>query len=405
MPKIVISRPITISASPASHTVPLLNSQLPTASPVGANPLSGAASSINDISEYRIEGTHTLAGNVTVNPDSGAVERMQVVFKYRANLVTDSANGKAFSIFGFKFTDNQATKDANIECYFNGTTWEVTYIADFSEDGNIEEDDFAAESIPEAAFQDESIPERAFQDASVPPRALQPRSVTEDTIGEQAVGESELKDRSVSTVKIKLRNVTNDELYAMVTGTIKAGDVDHTPVDLQMNDEGAGAVLVAQGYNLMPRPKQIINEHSLDKDGNLLNLPGSIVTAHLGTYAVTPEKADTTMITDGPITVEIDITDGSRNEIMMGFKGYVSAVYATVKSAIVGNGTITATNDDDIAMTDGVITMSNADPVDQSYQVGPTDNNVFEAYDILKFIVAGSTGGKLRLSVIVVKLP
>lgn len=354
---------------------------------------------------YFLEGSPALTGNISIGVNPGTYVKGTVMRARWFGSATVGAGTPAVTIFGVKIPEHLWTRQFIVESWYNGSAWQGTVSEDVEVTGTINERDFSDACIPEAAFKDDSIPERAFQDESIPAAALKPRSVSQGTLDLQSVGEEQVEDNSLSTQKHKDRSITNDKNADMIVGTVKVGDAGHRPSDLQMNDVGPGAIIIAQGYPNAPQAKQMIGQGTIDKDG-VFSLHNSAVTGYnLGSYAVTVDKADTTMIGDGPITVEVDTADGSYNEIMMGFKGFVASIRATVKTTIVGNGAITANNDDDVAMTDGVITLVDGHTVNQSYNCAPTDNNTFEMYDILRFKVTGTTGGKLRLSIILVKLP
>lgn len=387
---------ITITSSPETYTVPLFRSQIPGA-PAG-DPLANLPA---PETQYIIEGTHTLSGVYQIVAASGAVEKMKLVFFYRATLTTDTADGKAFSIFGYKFTDAQALKDATVECYFNGTSWEVAYNPDFEESGIIAEKHYAANSIPETAFKASSIPGTAIKDGAISREKFTLRAVGEDQLDNQSVSANKLKDNAVSTVKIQNSSVTNEKLNSMEPGAVKVGGADFRPVDKQMNI-APGALLFAQGYGKAPEPKEVFMEGSFTKDGAFYITPGAVTTPKLGTYAVTPEKADDTMVSE-LIPVLVDFADASRNRVLMAFKGAVFTIWASVEKDIVGNGTITIKDDNDVVVA--VIDTNDGDPKDTTaYAVNPiAGTGTFDKLDTYKFECAGSSAGKVLLSVICYK--
>ena len=88
------------------------------------------------ITLYIIKGTATLTSNWTIQPSGLPTIGTQFNFKYEAGI---NANGNTITVFGNTMPIELYTKTHEIRAYWNGTTWEVDFLADVSEEGIISE--------------------------------------------------------------------------------------------------------------------------------------------------------------------------------------------------------------------------------------------------------------------------
>lgn len=347
------------------------------------------------IETYVVTGTRTLTGSVSIVPKVTVARGMEFRFRYRADLITDTDSGKTFSIFGYDFTNAQARKPGEVKCWYNGAAWEVTY-QDFGTEA-IGTDDIADRSITEPkladsvlsprTFQDSSFPARAFSPASIPQSAFQPQSIAPNFIMQKSIGRSEIGDHQAD----------NSIIGLMPPGSVKVGGDGWLPTDVQMNTPGPGSILIAQGYGFQPQPKLMGHQGTLTKDGFFYINPGAVLKENMGTYAISPEKADETMVSE-LIPFEVDFANASRNRKQMAFKGTAFALLASVEKDIVGDGTLTIKNHLDVVVA--VIDVNNGDAKDvttYATAMNPSAAN-FEKFDMWKFECAGSSAGILGIS-------
>lgn len=377
-------QPIAITVTTGVIPVPVVNKDVSGAPLNNDEPMR--------VEVYDVTGTQTLSGALSLSPTTTVKYGMQMNFKYRARL---TLNGNTFSIFGRNFTAAEALVDANVNCWYNGSSWDVTYIPDEPSglaDGSVTEPKLADNALSPRTFQNNSVPERAFQNTSLPTSAFKQQSIHPTFIQDKSLGAQQIGDHQV----------VNDLQGLMKPGSVKGGDDSWLPVDIDMNEPGSGAILIAQGYGRRAQSKLMQGHMTLDKDGFAQLVPGSVQTIYLGTYAVTPDKADITMVSD-PLYFNLDFSLASRNRKRMFYKGYVWGVYASVEKAIVGNGTITIKNNADVVM--GVINVVSGEPKDTTAYFVAFDLGLsqFDAYDTLKFECAGSSEGIVGLSVICIK--
>jgi len=83
---------------------------------------------------YVIKGTATLTSNWTIQPTGTPSLGMTYNFKYAADI---DLNGNNITIFGETLNPTLSNKTHEIRAYWNGTAWEVDFIADVSEVGII----------------------------------------------------------------------------------------------------------------------------------------------------------------------------------------------------------------------------------------------------------------------------
>lgn len=148
---------ITISSSPAiySLTIPLIYDK-----------------------EFHINGTHAMAGAVSVNlaTPSGGAEEWHVKLYYMASLSNYSIGSNYFQVAGVKLPAEYAQKRCVIDCKYNSVSgaWSVHYLPDFSQsaivtsanivDGTIVADDLASNSVTTAKVTDSNITLAKIQD-------------------------------------------------------------------------------------------------------------------------------------------------------------------------------------------------------------------------------------------------
>lgn len=296
--------------------------------------------------EIRIEGEHILTGIVQFVPASTPMKGMFIRVHYRANLVTNVGGGIYVSVFGYQFTDRQALSPAEIDLYYNGAEWEVVYKPTFSEASVIESMHIAPQSVTENKIANAAITSQKIAYASISSEHIQPQAVLEEHIADMSVSENHIKSQAVTQTKIA--------------------------------DEAVRTFHIA--------------------DLNVTN-------SKLAQYAVTPSKIDAAVAADAR-DLEVNFADsGSLNQIRMPYKGFITGVFYDVVSTIGGsNGVITPKGDDDITIDGITVDIPMGTSVGTSYYKTPTGNNLFNAGDILKFQISGASSGKVKISLLVVKI-
>lgn len=84
---------------------------------------------------YIITGTATLTSNWTIQPTGTALLGMVYNFRYQAEIDLD---GNDITIFGKVLPTNLSDKTHVISCYYNGTSWEVDFLIDVTENGSLD---------------------------------------------------------------------------------------------------------------------------------------------------------------------------------------------------------------------------------------------------------------------------
>lgn len=173
----MVTRTITLSASPITHTIPGETSR--------------------DI-DYIVSGTHAMAGAIVIAV-SGALTNKKFTFYYSATL-TNYSTGANYLQFpgGDKLPAEFAAKKCVIECIYNGSAWKTTIVPDFNETGII----------------------------------------TSGNILDGTIVAGDLASDSVITAKILAENVTNAKLAQMANNTIKGNDSGGSavPQDLSVTE-------------------------------------------------------------------------------------------------------------------------------------------------------------------------
>lgn len=83
-------------------------------------------------SKYDLVGTATATGNYAIVATGTPVYGTTYSFKYSATLDI-TTNSTTFTLFGTAITQAQLLKNWYADCVYNGSTWEVTLLMDFSE--------------------------------------------------------------------------------------------------------------------------------------------------------------------------------------------------------------------------------------------------------------------------------
>ena len=123
---------------------------------------------------YRLTGTATLSGNWTIQASGTPISGQVYNILYTANLVLGS---NTLTIFGTSITSDLATQKLNINCYYNGSAWEVKVNPDFSsvpfltgsmiEDSTIDENNLATDSVSETKILDGAVTTDKIDDGAI----------------------------------------------------------------------------------------------------------------------------------------------------------------------------------------------------------------------------------------------
>lgn len=88
----------------------------------------------SQVALYIITGTATLTSNWTIQASGTPLLGTEYRFRYEANIVLGS---NSITIFGATLPTNLADKTHQISAYYNGSSWEVDFIPDISENNVI----------------------------------------------------------------------------------------------------------------------------------------------------------------------------------------------------------------------------------------------------------------------------
>lgn len=106
--------------------------------------------------KYYLLGSGIIAiGNYAIVPTGTPINGTTFIFKYRAD-VDITTNSTTFSIFGQSLTQNQLNSVLDIECYYDGTSWEVEIKPSFTS-AVVEATNIVANAITASAIANSSI--------------------------------------------------------------------------------------------------------------------------------------------------------------------------------------------------------------------------------------------------------
>lgn len=211
--------------------------------------LTGAGTEIDNFNvtdtfdEYLIKGSSTAIGNysisVTGTPQAG--EYFRVKYKGTLDITT---NGTTFTILGQALTQLQLNSDLDIECFYDGSAWEVLVKPSFTS-AVVSAANLASNAVTASAIANGSIDlgvkgiagsliTNRIVDLAVTTQKLADLSVTDAKIND--VSGSKITDSTITTAKLQDNSVTNDKLNTMTASSIKIGDASGNPTDLALGN-------------------------------------------------------------------------------------------------------------------------------------------------------------------------
>lgn len=189
---------------------------MPTFEPIQKYTLTSGGTTSIDLTSYVscyyiTSGTLTLGSSVEFTGTGTPYEGMRVRFEWNPGTITIGTNHITF--LGTQMPDAYASKKVDVDCYYNGSAWIVSYTPDFQED-----------SIITTAM--------IVNDA-----------VTTDKIAAKAITTAEMAD--LAATKVYVGDETGRPAAVSITGDISlsnAGAVAYTPksiVDADISDTAA----------------------------------------------------------------------------------------------------------------------------------------------------------------------
>lgn len=171
--------------------------------------------------KYFISGTATAIGNYAIVPTGSPQIGTTYRFNYRGTLDI-TTNGTTFSLFGVTITQAQLLKTWNVECYYNGASWEVELQMDFSQSNIVSSSNIGNSTVLNANISDSTIDicSKAVN-LSVCTAKINDLAITTGKINALAVTDAKLAADSVITSKVLDSNITNAKLATMADQTIK----------------------------------------------------------------------------------------------------------------------------------------------------------------------------------------
>lgn len=254
--------------------------------------LSGAGTEIDNFNvtdsydEYLIKGTATAIGNYAISltgtPQAG--EFFRVKYKGLLDITTGS---KTFSILGQNLTQNQLNSDLDIECFYDGSAWDVLIKPSFTS-AVVEASNLTANAVTASAIANGSI------DLGVKGTAL---SLITNRIADLAVTTAKINSLAVTDAKINDVNgsklvddtVTNAKLATMTASSVKIGGATGDPADLAL---GNNQVAAGNGTTIVAKDMADLSEGQW----GVLNIPINFNTASATYRAYFPYTDFTTHI-------------------------------------------------------------------------------------------------------------
>lgn len=170
--------------------------------------------------KYYLLGSGIIAiGNYAIVPTGSPINGTTFIFKYRAD-VDITTNSTTFSIFGQSLTQNQLNSVLDIECYYDGTSWEVEIKPSFTS-AVVEATNIVANAITASAIANSSID---LGVKGIVGSLVNNRIANGTIIASQKVQNLSITDALINDVngsKIATNSVANNKLAQMVDGTVK----------------------------------------------------------------------------------------------------------------------------------------------------------------------------------------
>lgn len=170
--------------------------------------------------KYYLLGSGIIAiGNYAIVPTGTPINGTTFIFKYRAD-VDITTNSTTFSIFGQSLTQNQLNSVLDIECYYDGTSWEVEIKPSFTS-AVVEATNIVANAITASAIANSSID---LGVKGIVGSLVNNRIANSTIIASQKVQNLSITDALINDVngsKIATNSVANNKLTQMVDGTVK----------------------------------------------------------------------------------------------------------------------------------------------------------------------------------------
>jgi hypothetical protein len=213
--------------------------------------LSGAGTEIDNFNvtdsydEYLIKGTATATGNYAISltgtPQAG--EFFRVKYKGLLDITTGS---KTFSILGQTLTQLQLNSDLDIECFYDGSAWDVLVKPSFTS-AVVASTNLATDSVATTHIQNGAVTEPKLATNSVSTNKIVNLAVTTGKIADLAVTNAKIND--VNGSKIVDDTVTNAKLATMTASSIKIGGATGDPADLALGNE---EIAIGNGTTIVP---------------------------------------------------------------------------------------------------------------------------------------------------------
>lgn len=185
--------------------------------------LTGAGTEIDNFDvtdtfdEYLIKGSSTAIGNYSISvvgiPQAG--EYFRVKYKGTLDITT---NGTTFTILGQVLTQLQLNSDLDIECFFDGSAWDVLVKPSFTS-AVVASTNLAADSVATTHIQNGAVTEPKLATNSVSTNKIVNLGVTTGKIANLGVTDAKIND--VNGSKITDSTVTNTKLSVMADQTVK----------------------------------------------------------------------------------------------------------------------------------------------------------------------------------------
>lgn len=131
----------------------------------------------------------TLLGNQTISPSGTAQEGMLFKFKFKGAL---TLGGNSFTVFGVSMPQNILNGDAEIDCYYNGSAWEVTALPSFTDAGIVSTSTIATNAVTSAKITDLNVTTAKINDLAVTTGKINDLAVTDAKIASNTITASKL---------------------------------------------------------------------------------------------------------------------------------------------------------------------------------------------------------------------
>jgi len=301
---------------------------------------------------YLIKGSAIAIGNYALVPVGTPVTGLTYKFQYTGNLDI-TTNTKTFSLFGYNLTQTQLSKGWEADCYYNGTSWEVTLKLDFSEsaiienfqlgnqiiqssnlatnaintsnitngsitlnklatdsvdsskivDGAIQTIDLGNDCVTTAKILDLNVTTNKINDLSVTTNKLNNQAVTTAKIANSAITNTQLANLSVDTQNIVNNSITNTKLATGTPSSIKIHNNLGAVTELAL---GADELPIGDGTNITT-----INKNSLNQNIVIFTVPLVLETGELDNYWITTQDNFELLDIHACITKNLDPAGGT----------------------------------------------------------------------------------------------